>query len=431
MTTRRDALGGLGAALLAAFASQPSEAAVRPAYGGHLRLTLPIDTSRIDPHDEVSLTTRLLGSSLFDTLYARGGGTAPAYPTLASNLPQRSGATVTIELRPGLRSARGVVLDAKAVAAALERSRQRSRTLADVDRISARSALELALTTRLSEEALALRLAAPSSAIVPPGFDPARPDCTGALRSLGAGIQRLARNGWAPRGGSYVSEVTLTSADLRTSLRDFETRRSDLGFLGSGLHQSRGSARPFALGTLGWLVLLPGRRLGRFGAPGVLDQALGALRPADFAALGVELGSSRGAASWTGPPCSLLVPAEEPWLVAIAEEVARAWDSPRARVAAVSSPRAEFELRLDDENFDCALVFLGSAEPDAAHRALTALVGLPPPQRPLGALALEDAVRHLPLALLGRPVPRGFCSERLTDLVAPGALDLANVRFSG
>src|SRR5690606_40443609 len=61
------------------------------------------------------------------------------------------------------------------------------------------------------------------------------------------------------------------------------------------------------------LVLVPGRRLGRFGAPGVLDVALSGLRAADFSALGVKLSSRPAGSGWTGPGISLLVDADEPW----------------------------------------------------------------------------------------------------------------------
>src|SRR5690606_15191305 len=135
MIARRRLLAGAGALALGALAGRAG-ASVRPFYGGHARLTLPIDTSRIDPHEPSSLSARLVGASLFDCLYAKTNADVP-YPTLATALPARRGTSWSIELRPGLRSARGVRLDAKAVAASLERSRQRSPLLASVTRIRA------------------------------------------------------------------------------------------------------------------------------------------------------------------------------------------------------------------------------------------------------------------------------------------------------
>ena len=84
MIPRRRALGGLGALLSAALSPAEAGALARPIYGGTARLTLPIDTSRIDPHDSGSLTACLLGASLFDGLYAKAGTLGPAYPTLAA-----------------------------------------------------------------------------------------------------------------------------------------------------------------------------------------------------------------------------------------------------------------------------------------------------------------------------------------------------------
>jgi peptide/nickel transport system substrate-binding protein len=343
MISRRQAIGSLLASATAALEARRALASARPAYGSRLRLTLPIDVSRVDPHVP-ALTPRLLGAALFECLYARPPLGA-AYPTLAAALPKRSGRKISIELRPGLRSGRGARLDAAAVVQSLTRSQLRAGTLGAVERMRAVGSLEIELTTALDEAQLALELSRLSCAIVPPGFDPTSPDCTGSLRSQGAGIRRLVRNGWAPRGGSYLDEVVLTSADLRTCLRDFETLRSEASFLGSGLHQGRSSATAFALGPLGWLVLLPGKRLGRFAAPGVLSQALGGRSSADFAALGVSVPQGPETGGWTGPPCSISVDESEPWLMAIAGEVARAWDSPRARVRADPIPRAALELR--------------------------------------------------------------------------------------
>lgn len=401
---------------------------MRPVYGGSARLTLPIDTSRIDPHDENGLSARLLGASLFDGLYAKAleGG---AYPALAAALPVRRGAVLSIELRPGLRSARGVRLDARAVAASLERSRQRSSRLSSVQKIRAVGASVVELSTSIEAEQMASLLTDLQTAIVPPAFDPIRPDCTGALRSAGPGIQRLVRNGWAPRGGSYFDEVSLTSGDLRACLRAFEGLTSDVGFLGSGLHRSRGSARQFALGPLGWLVLVPGRRLGRFGAPGVLDAALSLLPRADFSALGVELTSRTAGAGWTGPALALLVDADQPWLLAIADELARTWDKPGARVSPQPLSPGELDARQKEGDFDCALRFIGTTDRLATERALFELARLPLPKRVQTNQSLEDAVRHLPVALVGRLSPRGFYSGSLTDLAAAGAFDLANARF--
>jgi len=431
MTSRRETIGALLAALGGALAPSPAFGSGRPLYGQTLRLTLPIDVSRVDPHD-ASLGSLLLGASLFDGLYGRSGagGSELVHPTLAAALPKRRGSMLEIELRGGLRSSRGSLLDAKAVAASLERSRERSSALARVQRVRASTPQKLELTTELDEKALALALTGLDCAIVPKGFDASFPDCTGALRSVGPGIKRLVRNGWAARGGSYLAGVELTSADLRTCLRDFETHKSELGFLGAGLHQGRSSARQFALGPIGWLVLLPGRGLGRFAAPGVLAESVSALRAVDFSALGVELGSSGTGASWAGPPCSILVESSEPWLVAVASELAQSWDAPRARVQVQAVPKPELEARRESGDFDCALIFLGTRAADEAHAALLRLSSLPPPKRPLGAMRLEDAIRHLPLALLGRPLPHGYSDPRLIDLAAPGALDLANARFS-
>ena len=428
MIRRRQLLQGLCGLATGVLATPRAEAAARPFYGGRARLTLPIDTSRIDPHDQNGLSARLVGAALFDGLYARSSG-GTVYPTLASAMPERRGSVLALELRPGLRSASGVRLDARAVAASLERSQKRSSHLRSVQKLRAVGATVVELTTTLEPEQLALELTELQTAIVPPAFDPGRPDCTGALRSTGSGIQRLARNGWAARGGSYLDEVALTSGDLRACLRAFEGLTSDVGFLGSGLHRSRGSARQFALGPLGWLVLVPGRRLGRFGAPGVLDAALSALPRADFAALGVDLASRSAGAGWTGPGVSLLVDAKEPWLLAIADELARAWDTPRARVEPHPLAAGELEARMKEGDFDCTLHFLGTTDRLAAERSLFELARLPPPQRAQTALSLEDAVRHLPIALVGRLAPRGFYNGALADLAAVGAFDLGNARF--
>jgi hypothetical protein len=75
-------------------------------------------------------------------------------------------------------------------------------------------------------------------------------------------------------------------------------------------------------------------------------------------------------------------------------------------------------------------MFLGFVDPAEVAQGLFGLAGLPPPKQSVTSATLEDAVRHLPLALLGGLSPHGYCDARVTDLVRPGAFDLANARFS-
>src|SRR5262249_52562806 len=83
--------------------------------------------------------------------------------------------------------------------------------------------------------AVARALASPLTAIVPRGFDPRKPDGTGAFSAtLTGGSLLLARNLSAARGASFLESITVTKApDLTTSLRDFEAQKDDLGWNGA------------------------------------------------------------------------------------------------------------------------------------------------------------------------------------------------------
>jgi peptide/nickel transport system substrate-binding protein len=164
-------------------------------------------------------------------------------------------------------------------------------------------------------------------AVVARGFDPAKPEGTGAFRARveGGGL-RLSRNSHAARGASYLDAIAVDPAsDLSSALRRFEAGEVDLGWLGRGLHRVRAGAEMFRSPPLGWLLLHTGNRLGAWGAPGIAQKLVAGLDPARFDALGIKLPTGDAGARYAGPPAELLVRADSAHLSAVAEALAQSF----------------------------------------------------------------------------------------------------------
>lgn len=380
-------------------------------YGGRVDATLPIHLDRIDPVDPYDLTSALLGPNLFSTLYDHHPTLGP-YPTLARALPTLEGGRTLVELRPGLRFASGAPLDARSVALSLERARTRLSFWGALPECRPRgsSTLEFA-TTQPSN--LALVLAEPFFGIVPRDFRPESPDSSGAfrVRERARGRIVLARSALAPRGGSLLDEVRLTSGSLEEGLRAFESRESSLALGGLGLHHDRRDARPFTFRELGSLILRGGPGLGKFDRPGALHSALAEVDRGKLGPLGVR---SRAA---TFVPRSLggtLTVEETPLLRAVAEALASDLGS-----RPLPFPTDERSRRLAERTDPLALVFLRTPERESLRnaylsRALTALDGGHGPSADATETP-EKLARRSRLGLVGELSPVGGSDRKLRD----------------
>ncbi len=424
--SRRTALLGALAGASPLFRPSYANALARPSYGGRLQLSMPVGITRIDPHDPHDLLAALIGPSLFEPLFAQTQR-GVVYPTLAAALPQSRPPWITIELRPGLRSARGRPLDASAIAGSLERASRTYQPLTQLNRLRARGKTRLECRTHLSPEQIARLLSAPETALVPPSFNPEAPDTTGALFPSGGTISQLARNPWAPRGGSYVDEVRCQKRNLHDCLRDFETGRSHIGFLGAGLHEFRKGGTRFSLESLGWLVLLPGTDLKSFAAPGVLTEQLSRLPPQGFRSLGVAPLLQNRAGTWPGPPLQILVDRDQPWLAAIAAEIARVWSARQRQITVSPRGRDELARKQASGNFDAILTFVAAGR--TTEQKLHELDGTLAPRSALRHSLLGTA-RRLHLGVLGSLEPHGVVAAGVRNLPDHRSFDLAETELT-
>jgi peptide/nickel transport system substrate-binding protein len=399
-----------GGALLGA---RLAEARGRSPVAGRLSFHLPWPLGAIDPHRLDDAACAVLGEALFDTLYARDAS-GVFVPVLAEGEPELDGAAVKISVRGGLKSARGQTLDARAVAFSIARARSLGAHawLAEVPvpRIDGKSALVFPMRDSVK---LVRALASPLAAIVPTNFTAQWPDGTGPFRAeRRADGLLLVRNPAAARGPAFLDEVFVRpSADLSESLRAFESGQDDLGWLGMGLHEPRPGARPFDAGLVGWAVLQTGRDVATWDAPGVAQRVCDELPPQRLAYL--ALGSpwpTEPAQGWGGPPSTIIVRDDSPWLIELARTVAAILSRPAHEVVAKPVGAAELAQRRTTRNFPLAIDVVRPL----GQGTLGALAALSTVDNPSAA---EDVVKHppklgeVPARTLGRTMRTGVLGE--------------------
>lgn len=341
-------LAGLGGAALAA--SRGAEAMGRTPLGGRAVFHVPWPTSTLDPHDLRDPMAALFGAAVADPVYALDNNGVP-YPTLAGALPAREAGETVVRLREGLRSARLAALDARDLVFSVERARAHGAfaQLADLPLPRLRKGDPLAVVFGAADPVhLARALASPLVALVPRRFTPTSPDGTGAFRAdvSPAGLV-LTRNLEAARGPAFLDAIEVTpAADLKTSLRDFEAERDDLGWLGMGLHDGRQGAVRFELGRAAWVVLVIGPDAGPAALPGVAQRLVDAIPPERLAHLGLgPLPTAAGDPAWPGPPAELLVDDASPHLIEVARAIAPVLSSSGHEITVALVPRSEIARR--------------------------------------------------------------------------------------
>ena len=209
----------------------------------------------------------------------------------------------------------------------------------------------------------------------------------------------LARNPLAARGPSYLDEVVLRAApDLAASLRAFESGADDLGWLGSGLHEPRAGSRPFDFGAAGWAVLFTGRDAATWDAPGVAQRICDGIPPArlSYLALGPAW-TTEPEQGWGGPPTSLHVRDDAPWLVELAKAIAATISRPSHEVTARPVPALEISQRRTSRNHTLLLDVVRPVAP-GGFAAMIALATAD------NALRASELVQHPPK--LGEIPPR-------------------------
>jgi hypothetical protein len=189
--------------------------------------------------------------------------------------------------------------------------------------------------------------------MIPPNFTSDSPDGTGPMKLTTRGdAVVLARNPLAARGPSFLDEVVVRAApDLAASLRAFESGADDLGWLGSGLHEPRTGSRPYDFGAAAWAVLFTGREAAAWDAPGVAQRICDGIPPArlSYLALGPAW-TTEPEQGWGGPPTSLYVREDAPWLGELAKAIAATISRPSHEVTAKAVPALEIAQRRTSRN---------------------------------------------------------------------------------
>lgn len=376
------------AALLAA---RGAPARGRAVAGGRVALRVPWPVATIDPHRIEDAAAAIFGEALFDTLYAVENGVL--VPALAEGDPEVDGAFVRVKLRAGLRTGRERPFGTRDAIAAIARSRAMGGRgwLADVPVPRDDGGKALLFATKDAGK-LARLLASPIVAMVPNGFTPEAPDGTGPFRfATRDGAMILSRSSLAARGPSFLDEVVVRpAADVSASLLAFEAGSDDIGWFERGLHEPRPGSKSFDHGVVGWAALFTGRDANDWDGPGIAQRICDGIPYARLSSLHLGAAwSPEPEQGWGGPPVSILVREDAPWLVAVANALAAALTRPSHEVTVKTAPAAEVAARRASRMFGLVLDVVRSIAPGG----LGATISLATADNPTRA---QEIMQHPP-----------------------------------
>lgn len=392
--------------------------------GGRVALRLPWPIGPIDPHRIDDPLAAVFGEALFDTLYAQTSD-GQIVPALAETEPEPDGANLRVKLRSGLRTAKERPFGTKDAAASLARARASGGRgwLADIPapRDDGRA---LVFSTKDASR-LMRALASPIVAMVPSGFNPESPDGTGPFRhGVRDGALLLTRNRLAARGPAFLDEITARAApNVSASLLAFEGGSDDIGWFERGLHSVRAGSSRFDFGAVGWAVLFTGRDANDWDGPGIAQSIADGIPYSRVANL--HLGAAWPETSvqgWGGPPVTLIVRDDAPWLVDVANAIAATITRPSHEVTVKPVPAAELASRRASRMFGLALDVVRNVAPGSVG-AMVALASADnqtraqeimqhPPK--LGDVAARTLTRTLRAGVIGEVRVVG---GRVNDLV--------------
>ena len=383
----------------------------RTPYGGRLRLTVPWPIAFVDPASLDDGFSALFASALFEPVYGTDAAGNP-YPALAEALPSKVGDGCRVKLRPGLKTAAGRALSGADLVATLARARSRgaSGALGELETPTLDSADPSSVVFAHGDATQVARaLASPLLALVPRNFSPLSPDGCGAYKAeLSRGRAVLTRNVNAARGASFLDAIEVASApDLAELLRGFEIGQTDVGWFGSGLYRAVKDAVSFDAPRYAFAVLLPGKAVGPWGAPGTLQALLDAVPAQQLSHLGLrELpAQAQGSPAWGGPTTTIAVLSGAPQLVAVARAVASSLSTPGHELTVVEKSSEELAALRSSRKFglmvDCVrapstapreleLALRTASSPETAKRA---------PKT--GRVAPRELGRQLALGVIG------------------------------
>jgi peptide/nickel transport system substrate-binding protein len=377
-------------------------------------MRLPYATSRIDPHDLFDPLAAVLGSAIADTAYGRDAR-GVVYPALADGFPFVENGQTAVRLRPGLISARGKAVGGRDLAWSVARARKAGAAALFAHITpwvqSDKNDPHIARFGDVDPKVLALLLTSPLTAVLPVGFDAAKPDGTGAfVGDPSARALVLRRNPFASRGPSNLEQVRVSRGhDLADSLKAFEAGADDVGWLGLGFYGSRPGARPFNYREVGWVVLVTGKSAGALHKPGVAQKLANAV-PVESLHVGLSARSGAGSQqAWSGGDAALVYDAGVPQLKEIADVVAAQLSSSGGTITprplgtdAVRRLRSTeaFSLALDVVRHPGPITMGPLLALSTAESVNTGIaVAKKPPSKRLGAA--DTLTRNLHLGVLG------------------------------
>ncbi|HVJ91834.1 MAG TPA: hypothetical protein VM580_18670 [Labilithrix sp.] len=363
----------------------------RTPIGGRITMRLPWPIGTIDPHRIDDPASAIFGEALFDTLYAQGAD-GQTIPALAESDPEPDGPNLRVKLRAGLLTAKEKRFGTKDAVFAIARARSLGARawLADIP-VPRDDGRALVFATRDAAR-LTRALASPLVAMVPLGFRPDAPDGTGPFRhGLRGGALLLTRNRFAARGPSFLDEIVIrAAADVSASLLAFEGGSDDVGWFERGLHAPKSGSKSFDVGAVGWAVLATGRDAVAWDRPGIAQSIADGIpysRVSNFH-LGAAWPDSP-AQGWGGPPTTLLVRDDSPWLIDVATAIAATITRPSHEVTVKAVPPADLAARRSSRLFGLAVDFVRNI----GHGSLGAMVALATADK---ATRAEDIVQHPP-----------------------------------
>ncbi|MBX3225808.1 MAG: hypothetical protein KIT84_30475 [Labilithrix sp.] len=333
----------------------------RTPLGGRVSLRAPWPVGPIDPHRLDDPIAALFGEALFDTLFVGddSGGYAPA---LADGEPDIEGSTIKVKVRLGLKTAREKPFGTKDAAFAIARARASGARgwLGDVPvpREDGRALYFVVKDPAKDLPRLKAALASPLVAMTPLGFSPETPDGTGPFRwGIRDGALALTRNRFAARGPAFLDEVVVRSAaSVSASLLAFEGGTDDIGWFERGLHEPRAGSKAFDFGAVGWAMLFTGRDANNWDGPGIAQRIADGIPYARLSSLHVGAAwTPDPAQGWGGPPTTLLVREDAPWLIEVANVVAATISRPSHEVTVKAVPATEMAARRASRLFGLAL----------------------------------------------------------------------------
>lgn len=319
----------------------------------------------LDPHRIDDPLAAIFQDAIFDTLYVQTAD-GQVVPSLAEAEPEPDGANLRVKIRAGCRTARDKMFFSRDAAASIARSRSLGGRgwLADIPapRNDGRS-----LIFATKDAARLMRaLSSPIVAMVPAGFTPESPDGTGPFKAtFREGALVLTRNRLAARGPAFLDEITVrAAANVSASLLAFESGTDDIGWFERGLHEPRANSKSFDFGAVGWATLSTGRDANDWDGPGIAQRICDGIPFSRLSSLHVGAPwTPDPEQGWGGPPVSLLVREDAPWLVALANTIAATITRPSHEVTVKPVPATELGARRTSRMFGLAIDVVRNINP--------------------------------------------------------------------